>query len=137
MFSSRMTKEKEDLPLSWDPCKHSRGEHPLFGDAANSIPSPKNVGEPPIPHSPPHLEGGPCPIDKICQVNQTTPSQSRNANPYAAATPLVKRTNRKFVLTKNAIPRGELFTPEDLVKLNYFTSRYPIRTHECLYLYLF
>ena len=39
----------------------------MFGDAANSIPSPRNVGKPPIPHLPPHLEGGPCPIDLICQ----------------------------------------------------------------------
>lgn len=62
-------------------------------------------------------------LDKICQVNKTTPCQSRNANPYAAATPLVK--NIKFVLTKNAIPRGDIFTPEDLVKLNYFTLPNP------------
>ena len=27
-------------------------------------------GEPPIPHSPPHLEGGPCPLP---QVRETTP----------------------------------------------------------------
>lgn len=31
----------------------------------------------------------------------------------------------EVVLTKNAIPRGEILTPEDLVKLNYFTLPNP------------